>query len=168
MRLFAIDPGSSVSGWVLLRPETRILLDAGVDDNREVLAWLHGKEVRGKTFQQAVYERVVPMGFSVGATIFDTVWWTGAFCEAFNGTDCESVPWVSRNQVKVAMCGQCTKVNDAAIRKRLLWLYSEDGRLSEREVVGTRKHPGPLHGVKSHAWSALAVAHTYLNKEESA
>ena len=35
-------------------------------------------------------------------------------------------------------------------------------------AVGTKKAPGPLHGVKSHLWSALALAVTHYDQLKGA
>jgi hypothetical protein len=45
--------------------------------------------------------------------------------------------------------------NDAAVRDALLQLWG--GKV---EAMGSKKAPGPLYGMASHRWSALAVAVT--------
>jgi hypothetical protein len=45
---------------------------------------------------------------------------------------------------------------DALVRERLIEMHGGDRKAAQ----GTKKSPGPLYGVSSHAWSALAVAIT--------
>ena len=56
--------------------------------------------------------------------------------------------------MKLALCGSA-RATDANLRAALLDRYGGSGR-----AIGTRKAPGPLYGVKSHAWAALALAVT--------
>jgi hypothetical protein len=55
--------------------------------------------------------------------------------------------------VKMHLCGN-QQAKDKNIRQALL---------DKVGPVGVKKTPGPCYGVKSHAWSALAVAVTALN-----
>jgi len=71
----------------------------------------------------------------------------GRFAEVSRG----SASLVFRRDVKMHLCGSA-RAKDANIRQALL------DRLGP---VGTKKAPGPLYGVKSHIWAALAVAVTY-------
>jgi len=43
---------------------------------------------------------------------------------------------------------------DALVRERLIEMHGGE----RRKAQGTKKEPGPLYGVSSHAWQALAVA----------
>ena len=43
---------------------------------------------------------------------------------------------------------------DALVRERLIEMHGGE----RRKAQGTKKDPGPLYGVASHAWQALAVA----------
>ena len=63
---------------------------------------------------------------------------------------------VYREDVKLHLCGS-PRAKDANIRQALIDRWG-----GKAEAVGTVKKPGPLYGVKSHAWSALAVAVTAL------
>lgn len=156
MRLFAIDPGTTQSGWVLFQDgPTPIIpgricyadahvVDAGVSDNNDLLTWVkHGQHA-----DVLAIEMIASMGMAVGATTFDTVRWIGRFQQAWR--DPEAVRLVFRHQVKTHLCGtQAAK--DPNIRQRLIDLLGPQG---------TKKAPGPTYGVKSHAWAALGVAVT--------
>jgi hypothetical protein len=145
MRVFAIDPGPSISGWVLYDGAT--VIDSGVDDNHELLVWVkHGQHAT-----LLAIEMIAGMGMTVGQSVFDTVRWIGRFQQAWSDPD--DVRLVLRREVKMHLCGN-QQAKDKNIRQALL---------DKVGPVGVKKTPGPCYGVKSHAWSALAVAVTALN-----
>lgn len=144
-RVFAIDPGTTQSGWVLL--EGREVVQSGVDDNHELLTWVK----HGQRADMLAIEMIAGMGMTVGQTTFDTVRWIGRFQQAWREPD--AVRFVFRREVKLFLCGTM-QAKDANVRQALLDLVGPSG---------TKKQPGPTYGVKSHAWSALAVAVTAIS-----
>jgi hypothetical protein len=82
----------------------------------------------------------------VGKEVFDTAKVIGVFRAARQ--DYGSWLEIDRRTIKLTLCGNA-RAKDSNIRQRLIDLYGP---------VGTKKNPGPLYGVKSHLWSALAVA----------
>lgn len=146
-RIFAIDPGPTQSGWVLF--DAGAVVQSGVDDNHELLPWVR----HGQHAEVLAIEMIASMGLSVGQSVFDTVRWIGRFQQAWR--DPEAVRLVYRHQVKTHLCGT-QRAQDTNIRQRLLDLLGPQG---------TKRAPGPTYGVKSHAWSALAVAVTVLETQ---
>lgn len=140
--ILAIDPGTHESGWCLF-DGTRVV-DSRVYDNATVLATI---EI-SKHIDILAVEMVASYGMAVGKEVFETVWWTGRFTQAWKSPD--SVIRVYRKDVKLHLCGS-PRAKDPNIRQALI------DRIGP---VGTKKEPGPLYGVKSHAWAALAVAVT--------
>ena len=149
-RLFALDPGTTESGWVLL--EAGRVLDSGVANNHDVLRWVKA----GQGAQMLAIEMIANMGMAVGQTTFDTVRWIGRFQQAWS--EPEAVRLVFRREVKSFLCGN-QRAKDQNIRQALLDIFPGTGG-GERPQIGTKAKPGPLYGVTSHAWSALAVAMT--------
>lgn len=141
-RIFAIDPGPKQSGWVVF--EAGKVLGSGVDDNHDLLRWVQADQKS----DSLVIEMIAGMGMAVGQSTFDTCRWIGRFQQAWR--DPEAVRLVLRRDVKLHLCGD-SRAKDPNIRRALLDLLGEQG---------TKKTPGPTYGVKSHAWSALAVAVT--------
>jgi hypothetical protein len=92
-------------------------------------------------------EMIASYGMAVGADVFQTCVEIGRFVEVAEG----NVSLVFRRDVKMHLCGSA-RAKDANIRQAML------DRLGP---VGTKKAPGPLYGVKSHIWAALAVAITH-------
>lgn len=162
MRIFAVDPGLSQSGWVLLRPEDRSLIESGIDANEVMRRRLH---LLSYTSTRVVIEHVghYGTGMSVGKDVFDTCVWIGRFVEI-----CEAqrmgYTLIERRWVKIAICASA-KAKDKNIRQAMLDRYPATGGGSVPQV-GTKGKPGPLFGVSSHIWPALALAHTYLDQLE--
>ncbi len=138
--IFALDPGPAKTGWVLLQ-DGRVL-DSGTHDNHEVLTWVR----HGQHADVLAIEMIAGMGMTVGQSVFDTCRWIGRFQQAWHEPD--AVRLVYRAQVKQMLCGTA-QAKDKNVRAALLDLVG---------LPGTKKAPGPTHGVHTHAWSALAVA----------
>lgn len=145
MRVFAIDPGTTQSGWVLF--EGREVVQSGVDDNHELLTWVK----HGQRADLLAIEMIAGMGMTVGQTTFDTVRWIGRFQQAWRDPD--AVRFVYRREVKQFLCNS-QQAKDANVRQALIDLVGEPG---------VKAKPGPTYGVKSHAWQALGVAVTALS-----
>jgi hypothetical protein len=149
-RLFAIDPGTRESGWVLL--DAGRVLDSGVAGNYDVLRWIQA----GQGADMLAIEMIAGMGMTVGQETFDTIRWIGRFQQAW--ADPEAVRLVFRRTVKSFLCGN-QRAKDPNIRQALLDIFPSTGGGATPQI-GTKAKPGPLYGVSSHAWSALAVAIT--------
>ena len=148
--IFAIDPGTTQSGWVLL--DGARLLYSGVCPNHDVLRWLR----TGQRADLLAIEMIAGMGMTVGQSTFETVRWIGRFQEACERP--EDVHFVFRRDVKLHLCGSM-QAKDANVRQALIDRFPATGG-GKTPQIGTKAKPGPLYGVSSHAWSALAVAVT--------
>jgi hypothetical protein len=60
-----------------------------------------------------------------------------------------------RKDVKLHLCGS-PRAKDANIRQALLDRYG-----GKEKAIGSKHQRGPLYGIRSHLWAALAVAVTY-------
>ena len=146
--IFGIDPGPKVSGWVLLQGST--VADSGVADNHDLLRWVQA----GQGADLLAIEMIASMGMAVGQSTFETVRWIGRFQQAWR--DPEAVRFVKRHEVKQYLCGN-QLAKDANVRQALLDRFAATGG-GKTPQIGIKARPGPLYGVSSHAWSALAVA----------
>jgi hypothetical protein len=153
-RIFSLDPGTTQSGWVIL--DRGRVIDAGVHDNHDLRGWVKD----GQSADLLAIEMVGGMGLMVGKETFETVRWIGRFQEAWRAPD--DVQLVLRYQVKQTLCGRQT-AKDPEIRQALLDIFPATGGGATPQV-GTKAKPGPLYGVSSHAWSALAVAITVCER----
>lgn len=141
--VLAIDPGTTESGWV--EYDGSRILASGVMPNHEML-----KHVIGHRARRLAIEMIASYGMAVGKEVFETCLWIGRFMQASHLRD--GVELVYRKDVKMHLCGT-PRAKDANIRQALI---------DKLGPQGTKKAPGPTYGVKSHAWSALAVAVTVV------
>lgn len=147
--ILAIDPGTEESGWCVYLPEYKEILWCGVMPNAEMADFIKDSSESNGADHLAI-EMVASFGMAVGKEVFRTVWWTGRFAQQWMNKTGNLPMEVFRKDVKVHLCGT-TKAKDKNIRVALIDLIGPRGN---------KKEPGPTYQVKSHAWSALAVAIT--------
>ena len=145
MRVFAIDPGPVQSGYVIW--DGREILGMGIEDNDDLLSLIDGHHPA----DVLVVEEVCCYGMTVGKPVFETVFWTGRFCQAWSGRF-DRLP---RMDVKMHLC------HDSRAKPKNISQALRD-RFGEK---GTKKAPGLLYGVKDHIWAALALGVTFWDKE---
>ena len=158
MNILAIDPGHTQSAYVNFDVAARRLDSFGKCPNAELLDAVRGH--RAGSADHLVIEQVACMGMAVGAEVFETVFWSGRFAQAWS---CQGRPWsrVKRHEVKMHLCGNM-RAKDPNIRQALIDMFS-DGRGKE-VAVGRKAAPGPLFGVSADVWAALAVAVTWAGR----
>lgn len=158
-RILAIDPGSSESGWVLLRDDQ--VLESGKDGNDDVLARLRELIAAGHV-DVLVLERFSGYGLRrLGEFSIETILWTGRYWQVADAR--VAVAWVKRQAVKAHLCGRAN-ASDADVTSALVDRYGGIG--GRRAAVGTKAAPGPLHGVRSDAWQALAAGLVWIDQLE--
>jgi hypothetical protein len=151
IELVAIDPGTTHSGWVSLDGNGYVVR-AGVLANEVLLEQL-GQSLEEHR-QTLAIEWVSSFGMPVGREVFETCRWVGRFQEAWHTP--RDVVLITRAEVKRSLCNSA-RAKDPNVRQALIDLYPPTGGGSVPQI-GTAKRRGPLYGVSSHAWSALAVA----------
>jgi hypothetical protein len=154
MLTLAIDPGTDKSGWCLFGDKG--VLASGILQNADLLV-----EIAIGAFDQLAIEMIASYGMAVGREVFETCVWIGRFMQA--ARDPDAVRLVYRRDVKLHLCGTA-KAKDPNIRRALLDMFPRTGG-GKTPQVGTKSQPGPLYGVSSHAWAALAVAVTVTARE---
>ncbi len=147
MNVLAIDPGTEQSAYVVY---DGAVLEYGILDNEDF-----AREVREWTnyLNHMAIEMVACYGMPVGAEVFETCVWIGKFESAWG--DCD-ISRVYRKDVKLHLCGQ-PRAKDANIRQALIDKFGP----GKERAIGRKATPGPLYGIKSHEWAALAVAVTW-------
>ncbi len=151
MRLLAIDPGTEQSGYCVFDGDA--VTASGVMPNAEMLAYVQRGHFEINAHKLAI-EMIASYGMPVGREVFETCLWIGRFVQAWHNP--ESVQLIYRRDVKTHLCGTA-KAKDANIRQALLDRFPRTGG-GKTPQVGTKSAPGPLYGVSTHAWAALAVA----------
>lgn len=148
--ILAIDPGTTESGWCVF--DGARVHDSGVLANPLMLASLIGD----KRAVLAI-EMFTSYGGRVGREVFETLVWIGRFQQSWR--DPEAVRLIYRKAVVAHLLPPPKKqykfeTTDANIRQKLI---------DKLGPVGTKTAPGPLYGVRSHAWAAVAVAITVFD-----
>lgn len=151
LSLIAIDPGTEKSGWCVF--DGAVVAASGVMSNAEMLTYLQRKHFEINGHGLAI-EMIASYGMPVGREVFETCLWIGRFIQAWHQP--ETVQLIYRRDVKTHLCGTA-KAKDANVRRALLDRFPRLGG-GKTPQVGTKAAPGPLYGVSTHAWSALAVA----------
>jgi hypothetical protein len=146
--ILAIDPGPMQSAYV--QCDRGVPVSASIVPNDELLGWLRHRS----EFVDLAIEGIACYGMPVGKETFDTCIWIGRFIEANGGVH----NLVYRGDVKMHLC-RSMRAKDPMIRQALIDRFGP----GKEKAIGTKKNPGPLYGIKSHCWSALAVAVTYCD-----
>lgn len=160
MKIFAIDPGTTESGYCIY--EDARVTESGVLPNDEMLkriSWGDELSIRG---YRLCLEMIASYGMAVGREVFETCVWIGRFKQAWH--DPSAVELVYRKEVKMHLCGT-HQAKDPNVRQALLDLFPRTGG-GKTPQIGTKGQPGPLYGVSSHAWPALGVAITAAAKHQ--
>ena len=137
MNILAIDPGPEKSASLYLRDGIPTSFD--IEDNESLLHSL-GCVAIPHASPILVIEWVACYGRPVGQDVFLTARWAGRFEQA-SGLEAR---YLTRNEIKMALCHQTKGVNDAVIRQRLIDIYG-----GKETAIGNKKKPGPLYGIKS-------------------
>lgn len=155
--LLAVDPGPTESAWVLYNGD---LFNHGISKNEDLLRrilWEAEWQLANLTGfgEWMVIEKVVSYGRPVGASTFETVYWTGVFCQAFGR---ERTSRIERRHVKKHICpptpeAPISTVKDGMIRNALIdrWYQSTGNEKPHRKG-------GPLYKLTMHGFQALALA----------
>lgn len=169
--VFAVDPGYEKSAYVLGVAGSRGLhqiCDRGIVENGVLLSMLATVESTTLAPEEpqdwedtvVVFEQIDSYGMAVGREVFETVFWTGRCYEAAVAGGA-LVDRITRRAVKLHLC-ESAKANDANIRIALIDRFG-----GTEKAIGNKKAPGPLYGVTSHLWAALAVAVTWADQHRT-
>jgi hypothetical protein len=150
-RITALDPGTTHTGMVVLSSAGDVV-GSDVLKNEALVHWL--ADARPDPDMLLAIEWVSSYGMAVGREVFETCRWVGRFQQAWHFP--EAVVLITRAEVKLALC-RTTRAKDPNIRQALIDLYQPTGG-GACPQIGTKSKRGPLYGVRTHAWSALAVA----------
>lgn len=156
MNVLAIDPGTEQSAWVLY--DGARVVGHDIEANRTLMMRL-----RDRWFTDVaavVLEQVESYGMAVGREVFETVFWTGRFYQAATAYGAGIAHLRPRRTVKLHLC-ESAKAKDSNIRVALIDRFG-----GKEKAIGLKRTQGPLYGVKSHEWSALAIAVTYFDQQQ--
>ena len=165
MIILAIDPGTTRSAALLYDSGGRRVLHWAMYDNARLADQLRGGMFGPEHWPWSLtaIEMIASYGMAVGRDVFETCVWIGRFLEASP----VRTELAFRRDIKLHLCGSA-RARDPNIRQALMDMFG-----GERAARGTKRDPGPLYGVATHGWAALAVAvyvadmadHTSCKKE---
>ena len=89
--------------------------------------------------------------------MFKSLEWGAKFANAWS----KEAYFISRREVKLHVCGR-SAATDADVRAALIDRFGP----GKEKAIGKKASPGPLYGIKSHMWSALALAVTFHERRE--
>lgn len=135
--IFGIDPGPLESAYCIWDGER--IRGMGIKTNRDL--------VMPSSNMVVACEHIQCFGMPVGVDVFECAYWIGDFRCSCKLKGTLFLP-VYRSEVKLHFCNN-RAAKDSNIRQALI------DRLG---APGTKKNPGVTYGVKSHIWSALAIA----------
>lgn len=149
MNLMAIDPGPTDSQFVTWSGTQ--IMDKGHYPN-----WRIGEIIRSWSAPEAdvCIEMIASYGMPVGREVFETCVWIGRFIEKAKQRGYHH-RLIYRQDVKLHLC-KSARAKDANIRQALIDRFG-----GKDAAIGRKANPGPLYGVSSHAWAALALAITF-------
>lgn len=160
--VIGLDPGPEQSAVVVV--ENGRVIEQGFWDNPSVVTWIgpHGSPLVAAN-PEIVIEKVESFGMAVGAEVFETVFWSGRFAEAWRRVAGYEARRLGRRDVKLHLCGTA-RAKDTNIRAALLDRFGP----GKQKAIGTKATPGPLYGLTGHSYAALAVAVTWwdLNRAD--
>ena len=144
--IVGIDPGPEESGIAKLSFGR---ISSVVLSNRDVRALLPA--LAEDCSALAIEFIAGSYGNVVGTEVMMTAVWIGRFMEA-SGLE-ESAILLPPRKTVATHHTQNPRANDSAVRQALIDRYG-----GKDKAIGRKADPGPLYGIKSHAWPALAVA----------
>jgi len=157
MRILAIDPGNTESGYAFIESDTCKPIEVGKIPNDEILdrlcQWLNGGE--GDVDQVAI-EMIKSYGMPVGAEVFETCVWIGRFRQTVDFFGAFGMPCdlVYRADVKLHHC-HTSAAKDSNITQALVDRFASGVR---NRGKGTVASPGWFYGFKADIWQAYALA----------
>ncbi len=149
--ILAVDPGSVTHGVVLYNaPALRLTWVDKAATTEAVCERMRDLWTAGVPFRLAV-ERVSAQQHAANSLLRTAEHGGWLMCEGA-AVGAPSM-WMTRSQVLTELHVSGGS-RDAQVRARMIELHGG----SKESAVGTKREPGPLYGVTSHAWQALGVA----------
>lgn len=138
--ILAIDPGPTESAYLFWNGT---VLGMGITPNLGVV-----RSFGLAGFDIAAIEMIASYGMPVGKETFETCLWIGRMIER---SPKEPI-LVYRKDIKMHFC-QSMRAKDSNVRQAIIDRFG-----GKEKAIGKKGHYGPLAHVKSHLWSALAIA----------
>lgn len=154
MKILALDPGPAQTAYVIW--DGRAVVEKDIRPNVEIFSAIGNCS----GVSACAIEMIACYGMAVGEETFETCVWIGRFMEKWRNFGGNDEPLrIPRLAIKMHLC-HSPGAKDANVRQALIDRIAAQHAMSEKDVIGKKKTPGPLYGVATHLWAALAVAVT--------
>lgn len=142
-KVFAIDPGTKYSGYVIW--DGQIIEGKGKVENEILLQVI---ELHNFHSYELVIEQV-KLYRPADQNLHDTILWYGRFTQQWKHFQNDKISFVARSTVKAALTGSA-KASDSAVSAYLKDRFGKPG---------TKKEPNPItYGMSADIWQAFALA----------
>ena len=163
--ILAIDPGTKESGVCLAHTEDYKPMWCSKIQNEDLFPEAISELLRmgvNRGDVQVVIERMQGNNMPVSSDVFLTCEWIGRFDVLFKSVMFNDSGYVFRREEYRALCSNIYGHNDKGVRNALVdrFAYGMPGF-----GKGTKKKPGWFYGFAADAWSAYAIAVTYIDRE---
>lgn len=148
--IVAVDPGYRESAYVVFDGERIEAHD--ILSNDDLLLFLSGSIAWVRPVLVLEQMQLFASSFGVGQEIFDSCFWSGRFAQVWSPRKWDRI---LRSKVRGHL--GASKGGDAAVRAALINRFGP----YKETAIGVKSKQGPLFGIKSHEWSALAIAVTW-------
>lgn len=158
--LLCVDPGTYSSGIIILKSKNKEIIYYNKAINNETLIDKINKnsEQEKYKFDYLIFEMISNYGMPMGDDTIQTILMIGRIIEAAGKKNCRKI---LRQTIKSEICHN-PKAEDSNVRQAIIDMYPRTGS-GKVPQIGTKKFPGPLYGITSHAWSALAVGLAWIS-----
>jgi Holliday junction resolvasome RuvABC endonuclease subunit len=156
VRILAIDPGNTESGYAVIERGTCKPIDIGKISNGLLRAFIRNGQLLVAVDHVAI-EMVEGRGMPVGKDVFETVVWVGRFRELVDTRFVDpdaNISLVYRRNVKLHHCGS-SKAKDSNITQALVDRFASG---IPNHGKGSKAEPGWFYGFKADIWAAYALA----------
>lgn len=157
-----IDPGNVMSALATYDPNDKTVHELIKVDNDKLIRYI-ATMVNMYIIEDIPHvlaiEQIRAYGMAVGATVFDTVHWSGRFqqrmLDVYNEHGRHNIiTLIPRKDVKMHLC-HTNRAKDTNVNQSVADRFG-----GMKACKGTKKKPGPLYGIAGDMWAALAVALT--------
>lgn len=157
MIVIGLDPGYEKSAYVIFNGVS--ITQHDIVDNPTMMTRIDeikGIDATDDAHRVLVVEQISMGGMIAGAETFETCFWSGRFVQKWSPRRWDRI---KRMNVKDHIC-HTRRANDSHVRAALIERF---GPTTEK-AIGKKSQPGPLYGISSHKWAALAVAVTWFDQ----
>jgi hypothetical protein len=151
MRILAIDPGNTESGYTVIDSTTYKPIAFGKKENHTLREMITSGQF--SNVDHVSIEMIKSYGMPVGATVFETCVWIGRYLELLLDLFVD-VDLVYRGDVKQHHCHN-SGAKDSNVIQALIDRFASGVR---NRGKGTKAAPGWFYGFKADIWQAYALA----------